>query len=43
MNISFPVNMEGNTITGEGWKLELKEGYLLEKDEQGKNYILKKK
>ena len=43
VNISFPVNMEGNTIHGEGWRLELKQGYILEKDEQGGNFILKKK
>lgn len=43
VNISFPVTLEGNKITGEGWKLELKEGYILDKVEKGKHYILKKK
>ncbi len=43
VNISYPLTIEGHNVKGEGWKLELNEGYLLEKDEQGKNYILKKK
>jgi hypothetical protein len=43
VNISFPITIQGNKINGEGWKLELKEGYKLEKDELDKNYILKNK
>lgn len=42
VNVSFPLAIEANQINGKGWKLELKNGYVLEKDEKGKNYILKK-
>lgn len=43
VNIGYPLTIEGNKISGEGWKLELKEGYLLVKDEKGKNYVIAKK
>ena len=29
VNISFPLAIEGNKINGEGWKLELKDGYVI--------------
>lgn len=39
--ISPPVNVSGDTITGNGWLLRLKKGYSLEMDKDGRNYFLK--
>jgi hypothetical protein len=41
VNVSRPLSFNGNKVSGEGWKLELKDGYVLEKE--GRNYKLKKK
>lgn len=41
VNVSRPLDFKGNKVSGDGWKLELKEGYVLERD--GVNYKLKKK
>jgi hypothetical protein len=43
VNVGNPSVIEGNKISGEGWRLELKEGYMVVKDEKGKNYVVKKK
>lgn len=41
VNVSRPLSFNGNRISGEGWKLELKEGYVLERE--GVHFKLKKK
>lgn len=42
ISLSFPLTIEPQKVTGDGWSLELKEGYILDKDGAG-NMILKKK
>lgn len=41
VNVSKPLSFNGNKISGEGWTLELKDGYALEK--QGRHYMVRKK
>ena len=41
-NISYPLEFNGNKISGDGWILELAEGYSLEKDEEKGFFIVKK-
>lgn len=43
VDISYPSKIVENKITGDGWSLELKPGFVLEKDTARKNYILRKK
>lgn len=42
VNISYPLSFDQNKITGEGWTLELTEGFLLEKNEETGVYSVKK-
>lgn len=42
VNVGYPLSVKGNKVSGNGWKLELKEGYTLVKDEKLGNYVLKK-
>ena len=42
VNISYPSTINEYKITGDGWTLELKPGFVFEKDTNGKNYILRK-
>ncbi len=41
VSMGFPESIEGGLVKGDGWKLELKEGYVLENDISGKGYKLK--
>jgi hypothetical protein len=41
--VSKPVMIEGNTAKGDGWKLELKEGYVLVPSGSGNGYLVKRK
>lgn len=41
--VNYPTTIDSNKISGEGLKFELKGGYILVKDENGKNYVVKKK
>jgi hypothetical protein len=43
VSIGYPLVIEGNKISGEGWTLELKEGYMLVKDDETRNYDIKRK
>ena len=43
ISVSAPVTNEKNKISGDGWTLELKEGYSVIKDENSGNYKLIKK
>jgi hypothetical protein len=43
ISVTIPMTMDGNKISGDGWILELTEGYVIEKDERTGNFILKKK
>lgn len=43
ISITPPLNTETKKITGEGWSLELKEGYLVRKDDKTGNFKLSKK
>ncbi|WP_160138484.1 hypothetical protein [Chryseobacterium sp. c4a] len=40
ISISNPVQMEGKKISGDGWVLELAEGYVIKKNETTGNYTL---
>lgn len=40
ITISKPITISAKEVTGEGWTLELKEGYSIDRNEDG-NYILK--
>lgn len=42
VNLGFPTVIGEHKISGDGWTLELKAGFMLEKDNNGKNYILRK-
>ncbi len=42
VNVSLPTSIEGTKITGEGWSLELNAGYVFQKDEESRNYTVKK-
>ncbi|MBV8327450.1 hypothetical protein [Chryseobacterium sp.] len=42
ISITNPTGTEGEKIAGDGWTLELKDGYSLEKDQTNGNYKLKK-
>jgi len=41
--ITVPTKTDGNSIKGEGWTLQLNEGYTIFKDETTGNYTLKRK
>jgi len=43
ISITKPIKTEGKKIIGDGWTLELTDGYTLEKDETSGNYRLTKK
>lgn len=43
ISITIPLKNENNNIIGDGWKLELKESYLIVKDNTTGNYKLIKK
>ena len=40
ISISNPIKTEGKKISGDGWVLELKDGYIVKKDEASGNYRL---
>lgn len=40
--LSVPLSIEGNIIKGDGWRLELSGDYSVDKDDQKRNYYLKK-
>lgn len=42
VSLSIPVEITGNKINGDGWTLDLKEDYFLQKSETGGSYIIKK-
>lgn len=42
VNIGYPLSVTENKASGEGWTLELNEGFVLEKDENTGNYRVKK-
>lgn len=42
VNISFPAVINGNNISGDGWKLELKEGYVIQLQNDGRGYVVKR-
>jgi hypothetical protein len=41
--LSNPVQIATSTVSGKGWILELSQGYSVEKDPDGRNFMLKKK
>jgi hypothetical protein len=43
ITVTPPLKIKDKTITGDGWTLELNEGYKVIKEENNGNYILKKK
>lgn len=43
ISITNPIKTEDKKIVGDGWTLELTDGYTIEKDERGVNYKLTKK
>ncbi len=43
ISVTNPTKIEEKNVTGDGWTLELNEGYLVKKDETTGNYILTKK
>jgi len=43
ISITNPTKTDGNKIIGDGWTLELTDGYIIEKDETTGNYKLTKK
>jgi hypothetical protein len=43
ITVSMPEIINGQKISGDGWTLELKDNYLLQKDQLDKNYLLNKK
>lgn len=43
ISISVPIKNDGKNINGDGWTLELKDGYSVTKDEETGNYKLTKK
>ena len=43
VSITIPSKSDSNTISGEGWILELKNDYAIQKDDISGNYILIKK
>ncbi|CAN5571002.1 hypothetical protein BH10BAC5_BH10BAC5_13410 [soil metagenome] len=43
ISVSLPLKTEGNLVTGDGWTIEVKEGYSLVKDNLTGNYTLIKK
>ena len=43
ISISIPAKTEGRKISGDGWVLELAEGYLIKKDNASGNFLLVKK
>jgi hypothetical protein len=43
ISITNPISIDGNKIAGDGWTLELEEGYTIEKEQSTGNFILKKK
>ena len=43
ITITVPVSVESKNITGDGWTLELKEDYVIEKEETSGNYKLTKR
>jgi len=42
ISISNPVKTENRKVSGDGWTLELKDGYTITKDEGSGNYKLSK-
>ena len=40
ITVSRPTEIMNNEISGDGWKLELKDGYTVKKDETSSNYVL---
>ncbi len=42
ITVTIPTKIEENTLIGDGWVLELKNGYTLSKDDKTGNYTLKK-
>jgi hypothetical protein len=43
ISVAVPLKNENENLSGDGWKLELKEGYSAVKDETTGNYKLTKK
>ena len=43
ISVTVPIKIENKNISGDGWSLELKQGYTLTKDERNGNYKLIKK
>jgi hypothetical protein len=43
VTLSEPVQIAISTVSGKGWILELNKGYWVEKDPEGRNFMLKKK
>lgn len=43
ITVSIPTKIEGQRIEGEGWVLQLKDPYTLQKDELLNNYTLIKR
>ena len=42
ITVSIPIEINNNIATGDGWILKLKDGYSIEKEEAGNNYLLSK-
>lgn len=43
ISITIPVKIDNKNISGDGWTLELNDGYLVAKDELTGNYKLTRK
>ncbi len=43
ITVTSPIKTEDKIITGDGWTLELTDGYIIEKEETNDNYKLTKK
>jgi len=43
ITISYPKTIDEDKVTGDGWTLDLNQGYSIEKELTSGNYILKKK
>jgi hypothetical protein len=41
--VTAPDQITNDKVVGDGWTLELKPGFIVEKKENGRNYILRKK
>jgi hypothetical protein len=43
VTVSEPAVISTEKVSGKGWSIDLNKGYVVEKDNSGKNYLVRKK